>query len=95
MRVLNASANFSKGFYPFQVATKEPVTIKRFVETIKTLTGNSTTVLNFGAIPYRKNEIMDPAIDTSELEALRWSPTVSLEQGLQKTIEFMRKDVNA
>jgi len=95
VRVIKASANFSKGLYNFQVATKEPVTIKQFVETIKALTGNSTTVLNFGAIPYRKNEIMDPAIDISALEALQWRPAVSLEQGLQKTIQCMRKELNA
>jgi nucleoside-diphosphate-sugar epimerase len=95
VRVLKASANYSKGFYPFQVATREPVTIKQFVETIKILTGNSTTALNFGAIPYRKNEIMSPAIDISALEALQWSPTVSLEQGLQKTIQCMQQDAKA
>ncbi|MBN2107450.1 MAG: NAD(P)-dependent oxidoreductase [Deltaproteobacteria bacterium] len=95
VKVLNASVNFSKGLYSFQVATREPVTIKQFVETIKLLTGNRTTVLNFGAIPYRRNEIMEPAIDISALEALQWSPTVSLEQGLRKTIQCMQKDARA
>ncbi len=95
VRVLNASADFPKGLCPFQVATKEPVTIKQFVETIKVLTENTTTALNFGAIPYRKNEIMEPAIDISALEALQWSPRISLEQGLKKTINFMQKDAHA
>ena len=49
--------------------------------------GNASTQLNFGAIPYRANELMDSRTDISALKALGWRPEVSLEKGIQLTIE--------
>jgi len=49
------------------------------------------TKLNFGAIPYRENEVMDPRLDFAKLIALGWRQDISLAGGLAKMIEIERK----
>lgn len=46
-----------------------------------------TTVLNFGAIPYREGEFMISKADNSALKQLGWNCSVSLEEGLEKTVK--------
>lgn len=62
------------------------VTVREFVETVHNLC-NSTSQLNFGALAYREHEIMQSAADVSFLLKLGWKQTVTLERGLEKTIE--------
>lgn len=62
-------------------------TLKTFVESVHRLT-TSDTKLNFGAIPYRLNEVMFSQADISELQALGWQPRFDLETGLKQTIEL-------
>ena len=69
----------------FQVSTKQLISIKGLLQTLKELTG-STSKLNFGAIPYRENELMHSETDNSALVKLGWQPKFSIKQGLQKTI---------
>ena len=86
-RILNSLDTLPSGFSSFEVSTEESVSIKDFVRLAKSITGNTTTQLNFGAVPYRANELMDSRTDISALKALGWRPEVSLEKGLQLTIE--------
>ncbi len=69
----------------FQVLTKQPISLKELLHILKELTG-STSKLNFGAIPYRENELMRSETDNSALVNLGWQPKYSIKQGLQKTI---------
>lgn len=78
------------GFMDCAVGLGEAVTIREFVETVARLTG-ATTFLDFGAIPYRENELMESIADISTCVRLGWRPEVSLEQGLQKTLESERQ----
>ena len=57
----------------------------------KEVCGNNKTNLNFGAIPYRKNEVMSSDVNISELRLLGWQPKVSLLDGLKNTIKIERK----
>jgi nucleoside-diphosphate-sugar epimerase len=43
-------------------------------------------LLNFGALPYRQNEVMESEVDISEIRKLGWQPRMSLADGLKKTI---------
>jgi nucleoside-diphosphate-sugar epimerase len=69
------------------IGSGEAVTVRRFVETIHSLT-SSTTRLLFGALPYRKEEAMYCRADISRMAALGWQPKYDLESGLRKTIEM-------
>jgi nucleoside-diphosphate-sugar epimerase len=71
--------------YSFQVATNRSVSIKELLLHLKDITGSST-ILNFGAIPYRENELMNSEADNSTLCALGWKPKYTIKEGLQETI---------
>ncbi len=90
VKIIDYSDSLTKGFYDFQVGSLESVEIKKFVELAKQLTINKKTILNFGALPYRENEVMEPRLDLSKLVALGWQPRVSLSAGLAKMIEAER-----
>lgn len=92
IRIIDHSDSLTNGFYNFQVGSSETVEIKKFVELAKELTSNKKTILNFGALPYRENEVMEPRIDLTKLAALGWQPKISLAQGLAKMIEVERRN---
>ncbi|HRC90272.1 MAG TPA: NAD-dependent epimerase/dehydratase family protein [Bacteroidales bacterium] len=71
----------------FHVCSDETISVKNLVELIKKLT-NSNSKLKFGALPYRKNELMKSIIDNSKLIELGWRPKNNLKSGLEKVIEF-------
>lgn len=77
-------------FSSYQVGSKTQISIRDFVTLIKDLSENTNTQLNFGALPYRKNEAMEVCLDISKLELLGWSEKVSLRDGLIETIAFER-----
>lgn len=92
-RIIDHSDSLTTGFYVFQVGSLETVEIKEFVELVKELTANKKTALNFGAFPYRKNEIMEPRLDLTKLIELGWQSRISLTEGLNKTIEAERSNL--
>ena len=62
----------------FQVASGELITLKDLLYLIRRFT-KSTSILNFGALSYRENELMKSIADNSELLALGWKPNYSIE----------------
>ena len=87
-KILGNIEKLQKGFYRYEIGTNNPVSIKDLVTLIKRISGKKSTNLNFGAIPYRKNEIMESNVDTKAIRALGWEPGYSLEEGLKKTIDL-------
>lgn len=85
--ILDKLDNLPPGFSSFEVSTEQSISIREFVLLATSIIGNASTQLNFGAIPYRANELMDSRTDISALKALGWRPKVSLEKGIQLTIE--------
>lgn len=90
LKILDNLNNIPNGFSQFEVSTRESISIRDFVELCKKLTENTNTNLNFGAVPYRVNELMDSKTDISVLEKLGWEPKTSLEEGILKTIKLER-----
>jgi nucleoside-diphosphate-sugar epimerase len=43
--------------------------------------------LNFGAVQYRKEEIMIPTLDNSKLIELGWKPVVTVDEGVRKILK--------
>jgi CDP-paratose synthetase len=81
----------AKGYESFEVGRGEPVAVRDFLLMMRDIAGNMKTKLDFGALPYRPHEIMSVSADISKVQALGWSPSVSLQEGLRRTIEEERK----
>lgn len=66
------------------------VQVKWIIEKIKELT-NSKSKINFGAIPYRDDQVMLMEADITKLSThLNWFPKTSMEDGLKRTIDFLK-----
>ena len=74
------------GLYNYEIGSGVNITIKSFVTLIANLLDNSTTKLNFGAIPYRENEVMRSDVDIKAVKSIGWRPLVELEEGLRRTL---------
>ncbi|HKI60922.1 MAG TPA: NAD-dependent epimerase/dehydratase [Mariprofundaceae bacterium] len=85
LTVLGKSDSLADRFTEFDVCSGQSVSVREFVETVHRLT-NSTTKLNFGAVPYRDGEVMLAQADISKLKHLGWQPHHTLEQGLKLTM---------
>jgi nucleoside-diphosphate-sugar epimerase len=71
----------------FNVASGEPVSIRTMITKVCSLTGSGKP--QFGKVLYRPGENMNLYANIKKIqEMLSWSPQVSLEQGLQKTINW-------
>ncbi|WP_298439783.1 NAD(P)-dependent oxidoreductase [Geobacter sp.] len=77
-------------FRSFGLGSGEAVSVREFVETVHRIVG-SKTFLNFGAIPYRENEVMETEADIGSLRALGWRHAVTLTEGIARTVDAERK----
>lgn len=89
-RIVDSAPALDSGFFGYEVGTGTTVRIRDFVGIVKRLVGESRTVPDFGALPYRDQEVMESRVDTSAVRALGWTPSVTLEEGLRRTIEAER-----
>jgi nucleoside-diphosphate-sugar epimerase len=90
MKVYDLFLNIQDGFSFFNeynVGAGVNSNLKEILEFIKVKT-NSTSILDFGAIPYRTNELMQSNNDISLLKELGWYVESTIEEGLLKVIEF-------
>jgi nucleoside-diphosphate-sugar epimerase len=94
MKIVEHSNSLKNGFYNFEIGTNKAVTIKEFILLIKRLTKNKTTVLNFGALPYRENEVMEGLANSETVRKLGWVDEYSLEDGLMLMIEQELQFIN-
>lgn len=75
----------------FNLGGGHATVLKSIVDKIR-LKINPQGVLNFGAIPYGKNQLMHLEADISKLaKVYGWTPQTSLEEGLEKTIQWNLK----
>jgi len=84
--------------YPFKtpydeinIGTGTPVSIRDLVLAAREMTG-SEVELSWGAVPHRKNEVWFNSSDnTKAARLLGWAPKVSLAEGLQRTINSIKR----
>ena len=69
-------------FEEFEVGTGKETSIKEIILKIKELT-QSVTKLNFGALEYRSNEIMNSKANIKALCNLGWAPQITIEKGFK------------
>lgn len=69
----------------FEVGTGNSVRIKDFVAAAKAIS-NSTSLLNFGAIPTREGEFVESKADIKKLTKIGWTSKYDYEKGLSDLI---------
>jgi CDP-paratose synthetase len=87
--VLEKATDFDASFIEFDVGSGQSISIRSFVETVHRLTA-SHTHLSFGAMPYRRGEVMHSEADISGLSALDWQCQYDVVAGLKIVIEQER-----
>lgn len=83
--LLEKNNEFAAGFYEFELGSGQTISIREFAELVKSL-ADSSTELQFGAIPYRKNEVMYSIANTSVLNKMGWKCMTDIETGIKKTL---------
>jgi nucleoside-diphosphate-sugar epimerase len=79
------------GFEEYEVGTGHSISVKEFVLKIAAIT-KSDAKLIFGAIPTRKDEIMDSKACTNNLNALGWYPKFETDKALGMVIDAEKKN---
>jgi nucleoside-diphosphate-sugar epimerase len=75
----------------FEIGTGRQTSIKSIILLIAKLIGNNKTRLEFGKLPFRKNEIMNVKVDLKNIQKLGWNSKLKLERGLTRTINYYKK----
>ncbi len=90
--VLRAAAAPRASGETINVATGSRISLNRLLEEMRRITG-STVTARYG--PARAGDVRDSLADISKArELLGYEPTVSLEQGLQSTLDWYRSELN-
>ena len=94
VKVVERAANDrAPGYRELAVGSEQPVELRELVRLVARLSANEETRLNFGAVPIRPHEVLESKVDTDALRKMGWAPTVDLEDGLRRTIDFERRRV--
>ncbi len=88
--ILKFNTMENKGYLRYEVGTGSACKIKDFCLLVKRLS-NSTTFLNFGAVPYRDNEKMNYQVNISDLLKIGWKSSIDLESGINNIINLIKK----
>lgn len=85
--LLDNQAQLSVGYQEFGLGSETTISVRELAEIIKETT-RSTSLLNFGKIPYRKDEVMLSIADATALHRLGWYCKTSLREGIRKSLEL-------
>lgn len=81
-------------FSELDVATGMAIPVKKFLQEIvlqySSMFSVPKSVLQFGAIPYRKNDVMSPDVNPNQMKSLGWQPKVSNKEGIIKMLEELK-----
>lgn len=80
-------------YIEYQVGSGTAVAIKDVVLKIHDIC-SSKTVLQFGKIAYRKNEVFHSQADLAKMKSLGWVPQYSLDEGLRLTVQYEKNKLN-
>lgn len=75
------------GFSEYQIGTGKTISLKKAILTIKKLT-KSQIQLNFGIVPYRKDDQMISKANIKNILSLGWKPGYSFEDGIKKILSL-------
>ncbi|HED9273791.1 TPA: CDP-paratose synthase [Salmonella enterica subsp. enterica serovar Enteritidis] len=83
--IINNVNNFPK-FQSIEVGSGKAISIREYVETVKNIT-KSNSIIEFGVVKERANELMYSCADIAELEKIGWKREFSLVDALTEIIE--------
>lgn len=92
MTLLDNIDNSDKALMQFDIGSGRSVSIRDFVESVKRIT-DSTTRLDFGALPYREGEVMHSVADISGLSAMGWLCRNDIESGISNVVKMERNSL--
>ena len=77
-----------EGFVSVEIGSGESTTLREFAGIVEELASRKADV-NWGALPYRKNEVFDSKADIKGAEeVLGWRPQHTLREGMMRTVEW-------
>lgn len=82
--ISNHKVLFVDFYESLYMANPKLLSIKETLTIIKQIT-KSTSLLDFGVLPYRENEIMKTIINNSFYKKINWLPKYTLKEGLTET----------
>jgi nucleoside-diphosphate-sugar epimerase len=75
----------NKGYWDIEIGTGNSITLRNFVLCMKKITG-SKSILNFGAVPYRSDEIMDSKADLTEFKKFLRSANIQMDAFIEPEV---------
>lgn len=84
------SSKINKAYNEFEVGSGKSISIRNIVQLICKVI-DSKSVLNFGATPYRRGEVMESKSNIVKLKKIGWRPKITLEEGILRTVEYERQ----
>ncbi len=84
--IINHVTDLALGFYNYKVCSEREISIKDTVLLLKSLSGSAETTFNFGALPYRENEVMTSETNIDAIKKLGWKESYTLEEGLSQMV---------
>jgi CDP-paratose synthetase len=92
-KILNYCLTQKFTYKTFEVGCGKSVEVAKLIKVIKQLSGSKIN-LNFGAVPYFSDEIMDSKANIEEMLKIGWRPKYSIEEGISKILEFYNNKGN-
>ncbi len=87
-----ATDEIERPYSTYEVGTGLKTSLKGFVEKVGLVVAVEPLV-KWGALPYRKNELLSAVADPSKAkEDLGWTAKVSLEDGIDKTVKWYKEN---
>ena len=77
--------NLPRGYLSVDIGTGNPVKVRDFACMAREAC-MADTRLEFGALPYRKNELMRSCTDISYMKALGWESRYDIQSGIRETV---------
>lgn len=91
VKSIEISLNSCKGFDIFNIGNEKSLSIKTICNNIEKIIGKKMTLISDEKL-FRKNEIMEIRSQCKKIKSkLKWKSTITVNEGLKKTIEYYKK----
>ena len=90
LTVIHASPTIDAGYTCWEVGSGVAISIRKLLEKLQAVTGNTTTPLRWGAVSRREHEPAELKADIAALRRWGWQPAVDLNTGLRREYDRMR-----